>query len=223
MGIQVKICGITRVEDALAAAESGADFIGVIVEIGDSPRSVSPATAQRIIAASRAPVVMLLEKSPAEIEKIAGSLQPYAVQLVGEVEPETVERLVTRIRSRIWKTVQVPQRGAEHAPLAELRTLIEQYHSSGVEVVVLDTLVNLPDRQYKGGTGRVCDWETAQRLVAQSPLPLFLAGGITPSNAREAITSVHPAGIDLSSGVEAAPGKKDPHKIVELMRIVRTM
>jgi phosphoribosylanthranilate isomerase len=134
-----------------------------------------------------------------------------------------VEKLASRIRSRIWKTVQVPQRGAEDAHLAELQTVIEQYHAAGVEVVVLDTLVKLPDRQYKGGTGQVCDWETAQRLVAQSLLPLFLAGGITPSNAREAITSVNPAGIDLSSGVETSPGRKDPHKILELMGIVRTI
>ena len=223
MGIQVKICGITRVEDALAAGEAGADFIGVIVEIGGSPRSVSPATAERIIAASRVPVVVLLEKSPAEIEKIADSLQPYAVQLIGAAAPGMVEKLAARISARIWKTVQVPQRGTEDAPLAELRTVIEQYHSAGVAVVVLDTLVNLPDKQYKGGTGRVCDWETAQRLVAQSLLPLFLAGGITPSNAREAITSVHPAGIDLSSGVETSPGRKDPQKILDLMAIVRTI
>lgn len=222
MGVRVKICGITSVEDALAAGASGADFIGVIVEVAGSPRSVSPAAARRIIENSPAPVVVLLDKEPADIEKIADSLQPYGIQLVGETAPGIVKNLASRIRSRIWKTVQVPQRSAGGAPVAALRGLIEQYHAAGVDVVVLDTLVQLEGKQYKGGTGQVCDWETAQQLAAEAPLPLFLAGGINPANVREAISTVHPYGIDLSSGVEEAPGKKDPHKIVELMRMVRS-
>ena len=222
MGVRVKICGITSVEDALAAGDAGADFIGVIVEIEGSPRAISSAAARNIIEESRVPVVVLLEKSPSDIEKLADSLRPYAIQLIGEAAPGMVEKLTSRISVRIWKTVQVPQRGAGDALLAGLRAVIAQYHSAGIDAVVLDTLVKLPDKQYKGGTGQVCDWDTAQQLVAQSPLPLFLAGGINPSNAREAITAVHPYGIDVSSGVEAAPGRKDLHKIVALMRIVRS-
>jgi len=222
MGVRVKICGITSVEDALAAGDAGADFIGVIVEIEGTPRAVSSAAARRIIEESRVPVVVLLEKSPPDIERIADTLQPYAIQLIGEASPGMVEKLASRIRARIWKTVQVPQRGAEAAPLAGLRAVIEQYHSAGIEVVVLDTLVQRAHKTYKGGTGQVCDWDIAQQLAAQSPLPLFLAGGINPSNAHEAISAVHPHGIDVSSGVEKAPGKKDPQKIVALMRSVRS-
>jgi phosphoribosylanthranilate isomerase len=223
MDIRVKICGITSVEDALAAGTSGADFIGVIVEVAGSPRSVSAAAARRIIENSSSPVVVLLEKEPADVERIADSLQPYGIQLVGETAPGIVESLASRIRPRIWKTVQVPQRSAGGAPAAALRALIEQYHAAGASVVVLDTLVQREGKQYKGGTGQVCDWETARKLAAEAPLPLFLAGGINPSNVREAISAVHPYGIDLSSGVEEAPGKKDPHKIVELMRMVRSV
>jgi phosphoribosylanthranilate isomerase len=222
MSVRVKICGITRVEDALAAADSGADFIGVIVEIDGSPRSISPAAAKRIIEESRAPVVLLLEKSPADIEKITECLQPYAIQLIGAAAPGVVEKLASRISARIWKTVQVPQRGAQGMSANELREIMRQYRAAGVDVIVLDTLIKLPDKTLKGGTGQVCDWDTAQQLASEGLGPLFLAGGITPANAREAITRVRPYGIDLSSGVEEAPGKKDPRKIAELMRIVRT-
>jgi len=222
MSVRVKICGITRVEDALAAGESGADFIGVIVEIDSSPRSISPAAARRIIEESRVPVVVLLEKSPADIEKIAEHLQPYAIQLVGAAAPGMVEKLASRISAGIWKTVQVPQRGVKGMSASELVARITQYRAAGVNVIVLDTLIKRQDNPPKGGTGQVCDWETAQQLAAEVQLPLFLAGGISPSNAREAITTVRPYGIDLSSGVEEAPGEKDPRKITELMRIVRT-
>ena len=222
MSVRVKICGITCVEDALAAGDAGADFIGVIVEIDGSPRSITPAAAKRIIGESRVPVVVLLEKSSADIVKIAERLQPHAIQLIGAAAPGMVETLASRISAKIWKTVQVPQRGAEGMSVSELRALITQYRAAGVDVIVLDTLVKLPGKTPKGGTGQVCDWDTAQQLAAEALLPLFLAGGISPSNARAAITAVHPYGIDLSSGVEKAPGKKDPRKITELMRMVRS-
>ena len=218
MGVRVKICGITSVEDALAAGEAGADFIGVIVEIDGSPRSISPAAARRIIDASRVPVVVLLEKSPADIERIADRLQPHAIQLIGETDPGMVESLASRISAGIWKTVQVPQQGSGDESLAGLQAFIEQYRSAGVAAVVLDTLI----KNRKGGTGQVCDWDIAQQLAAHAQLPLFLAGGLNPANVRAAIIAVHPYGIDLSSGVEAAPGKKDPQKIIALMRMVRS-
>jgi phosphoribosylanthranilate isomerase len=221
MSIRVKICGVTSVEDALAAAAVGADFVGVIVDIEGTPRAVSPAAAGRIIEKSRIPVVVLLEKTPADIERIANSLHPYAVQLIGATEPGMVETLAPRVSVRLWKTVQVPQRGAGDSALAGLRKLIERYHSAGIDIIVLDTLVVQADKTFKGGTGRVCDWNAARQLAAEAPLPLLLAGGIHPSNAREAIRTVHPWGIDVSSGVEEAPGKKDPHKIAALMRAAR--
>ena len=201
---------------------AGADFIGVIVEIDGSPRSISLAAAKRIVEKSPAPVVVLLEKSLPDIEKIAERLQPYAIQLIGAAAPGMVEKLAPRISARIWKTMQVPQRGAEGMSVSELRALITQYRAAGVDVIVLDTLVKLKDTAIKGGTGQVCDWDIAQQLAAEALVPLFLAGGIGPANVRAAITAVRPYGIDLSSGVEQAPGKKDPRKIAELMRIVRT-
>lgn len=83
--------------------------------------------------------------------------------------------------------------------------------------MVLDTLV----KKKKGGTGQICDWSTAEKLVSSSPVPVFLAGGITPVNVKKALDQVQPYGIDVSSGVEIKPGRKDPQKIKQLMQNIK--
>ncbi|MCX5895070.1 MAG: phosphoribosylanthranilate isomerase [Proteobacteria bacterium] len=221
MGVSVKICGITRRDDVLTAAQAGVNFAGVIVEIEESPRAVSVETARCIIADSPIPIVLLMEKSSHEIEQIAGELKPFAVQLVGDVPAETICSLKKHNAYRIWKTMQVAQQGEDFSLLAAY-TLLEQYRTSGVDTIVLDTLVREAGKQKKGGTGQVCDWHMAKKLAAQSSIPVFLAGGISPANVREAMREVHPYGIDVSSGVECEPGKKDPQKILKLMHIIRS-
>ena len=98
-----------------------------------------------------------------------------------------------------------------------MKSATEKYHGAGVDVVVLDAMAG----KKRGGTGRLCDWGTARKLVDSSPVSVFLAGGITPANVREAVNQVRPSGIDLSSGVEKTPGRKDPGKISELMKNIK--
>jgi phosphoribosylanthranilate isomerase len=213
----VKICGITTVEDAKTAASLGSDFIGVILEIEYSPRSVSIETANSIIDFSSAPVILLLEKPCNEIQDIASDIKPWGVQIVGKYPFSDIKRLKNTTECAVWKTVHIPKENGEKIPSADLKNIIEKYHGAGIDVVVLDTMAG----KKKGGTGQVCDWGTARELVESSPVPVFLAGGITPANAREAINQVKPYGIDLSSGVEKSPGRKDPEKISELMRNIK--
>lgn len=86
---------------------------------------------------------------------------------------------------------------------------------------MLDTVVKTSAGMRFGGTGQASDWELARSLLEDSPLPVFLAGGINPSNVRKAMEMVHPDGIDLCSGVEAEPGRKDPKKLFELLGEIR--
>ena len=222
MGVAVKICGITSSEDARVATNAGADFIGVIAEIEGSPRSVSIETAKQLISSSTAPVVLLLEKKQPDVIRIANDLNPYAVQLIGHIEYTAVEHLKALIPCKIWKTMQIPQRDSAEVSAAEIDSQIENYRAAGVDVIVLDTLVSHRGSIKKGGTGVTCDWSMAHQIVVSAPLPIFLAGGITPLNVREAIKAVQPQGIDVSSGVELSLGKKDPDKIIQLIRTVRT-
>lgn len=220
MTVQVKICGITSSDDACVAAQAGADFIGVIVEINESPRSVPRETARRIISAVTAPVVLVVEKNHAEAVQMAEELHPFAIQLIGSTPYVEIEHLKTRIACRLWKTVQIPPPEHPNSHFSDLEEQINRYHAAGVDLVVLDTLVRCNGVVKKGGTGQTCDWQMAKKLIAGAPLPVFLAGGINPANVRAAIAAVHPQGVDVSSGVELSPGKKDPQKMVELIKVV---
>jgi phosphoribosylanthranilate isomerase len=221
MSVAVKICGITNIEDAHSAAQAGADFIGVIVEIEGSRRSVSIEKAQHVITSVTTHSVLLLEKRPSEVINIANDLTPYAIQLIGHIECTAIEHLKAHIPCNIWKTLQIPQRESDQVSVAKINREIEDYRAAGVDVIVIDTLVRHKGSIKKGGTGQTCDWRMAHEIVASAPLPIFLAGGITPLNVREAVMAVCPQGIDTSSGVELKPGKKDPDKIVQLIQTVR--
>ena len=94
-------------------------------------------------------------------------------------------------------------------------------YQAGANVFLLDAAAKVNGKTRFGGTGKTVNWKLAKELIAVSPLPVFLAGGINPGNIAEAIKRVHPAGIDLCSGVEAFPGKKDPDKIIALMEGVK--
>jgi phosphoribosylanthranilate isomerase len=221
MGVAVKICGITNSQDAHSAAQAGADFIGVIVEIEGSPRSVNIETAQHIVSSVSTPSVLLLEKHHADVIKIANDLTPYAVQLIGHIDCPAIEHVTARIPCKVWKTLQIPQREGDEVSVAEINSQIEGYRAAGVDVIVLDTLIKHMGSIKKGGTGQTCDWKMAHQIVASASLPIFLAGGITPLNVHEAVMAVRPQGIDVSSGVELKPGKKDPDKILQLIQTVR--
>ncbi len=223
MAVQVKICGITSSDDACAAAQAGADFIGVIVEITESQRSVNAARARRIISAVSTPVVVVTEKNPLELLRLANDLKPFALQIIGVIGLADIQGLKTRIACQLWKTVQIPASGFSNDAAARVGEQIVAYRDSGIDVIVLDTLVQRNGVVQKGGTGQTCDWLMAEQLVARAPLPVLLAGGINPANVRAAIDAVHPWGVDVSSGVELRPGKKDPAKMVQLIKTVHAV
>ena len=219
MKVHVKICGITNSEDAKCAARSGADFIGIVVEISSSPRSVSAETAEKIIKSSSLPAVLLFEKSCEEIKNIALQSKPYGVQLVGEHQPYEIEALRHDLGCAVWKTVHLPKDQAEGMSFDAMLLSVKRFADAGADIIVLDTLL----KNKKGGTGEVCDWETARRLISSCRVPVFLAGGITPANVQDAVARVNPYGVDLSSGVEQRPGKKDPEKIALLMEKIASV
>lgn len=216
MKTAVKICGVTTSADACLAADAGADYVGVIVDIAGSRRSVSTALAAGICRDCPVPVVLVMEGAP----QIPADLAPWAIQLIGGQSPDTVAALKQVLGCRLWKTISVPTIGSGQK-LSGLQRAIQQYCRAGIDTIVLDTLV----QGRKGGTGIPCDWETARMVVSDCPRPVFLAGGITPANVAAAILQVRPAGIDTSSGIESAPGSKDPglvHALVQAVQRIRS-
>ena len=213
----VKICGNTSVGDALAAEEAGADFLGVVVDVPASPRSVGAARAAEIRAAVHASVAVVLVNRPAaEIVRLAEAVQPSAVQLHGDETPEDVAALRAMLPCEIWKAIHIGPAGQPMSPQA-----LRSYEDVGVARFVVDSIVRAGGRTIYGGTGKTADWPAARRVAAEARVPCLLAGGITPENVADAIRVVAPAGVDVATGVELRPGVKDPEKMRRLVAAAR--
>jgi phosphoribosylanthranilate isomerase len=187
--VQVKICGITNLDDALAAVEAGADALGFNF-YAPSPRAVSPDTAAGIVArlpAGMCSVGVFVNTTRQHIERVAGRVGLSALQFHGDEDPEFC---------RSWpqktiKAVRVRDRGAAAAAAAY-----------AVDFILADAYVE--DRF--GGTGRRIALEYLEGFDRGR---LILAGGLTPENVKDAVRAVRPFGVDVASGIEGAPGKKD--------------
>lgn len=221
--IKIKVCGITNVKDARLAAEAGADYIGVIIEVEASPRRLSVEQARPICEQSALPVVLLFFNQKAEsMQEAVATLRPHAVQLLGQESPSLVRKLKRTVPSELWKSVHLPPRGLGEVNITRYQKRVNSLVDAGIDVIVLDTVVgsSWQNRRY-GGTGQVSNWAAARTLVETIPVRVFLAGGINPENVEQAIETVRPHGIDLCSGVEFAPGKKDPEKLSRLVLAAR--
>jgi phosphoribosylanthranilate isomerase len=192
---RVKICGITRVEDALLACELGADAIGIVMT-PSSPRCVSIERARAIRDALPAFVdaVVLTHDLPAErVRAIVDAVQPDRVQFHGSEDAAFCEDFGVRYIKAIGMDGDV-----------DVRTLASRHpRAAGF---VLDG--HPPGQQ--GGRGKTFDWS---RIPRDLDRPILLAGGLNPSNVGEAIRAVRPWAVDLASGVESAPGIKDAAKL----------
>ena len=187
----LKICGITRPEDMAAAEQAGATYTGMILVPG-TPRFVPRERIGVLMAATRCKKVFVVRDMPlSELNRLIAEFRPDAVQLHGN-ESADYARNVTG--AEVWKAFNLNS-----------DTVLAEAEFFPCVMVVADS---------GGGAGRPCRWDLAARLA--SVRPTFLGGGITPDNVRDAITQVHPAGIDVSSGVESAPGIKDRDLIRKL-------
>jgi phosphoribosylanthranilate isomerase len=198
---RVKICGITRVEDALLAVELGAHAIGFNF-YEKSPRCIAPAKAWKILRELPALVgtvgVFVNWDAPSVIT-LAKSLHLSAVQLHGDESAEIVtacDRHVPVIKAF---------RTGPNFSLALFRSF------SSASSFLLDAAPLGKNTASFGGTGRLTDWKLAKRAAAK--YPILLAGGLAPVNVAEAILAVRPYAVDVASGVESRPGVKDPNKL----------
>ncbi|HKQ26137.1 MAG TPA: phosphoribosylanthranilate isomerase [Burkholderiales bacterium] len=203
MATAVKICGITRVEDALAAAHAGAHAIGLIFA-AESPRRVSTAAARAIVEALPAfvtPVALFVDPQPAEVERVLDEVGPQLLQFHGDETPDFCAGFsVPYIKVvRVGPGVDLLQYAGRHRAAKGL---------------LLDAFVE----GSRGGTGATFDWSL---IPAKLPLPLILAGGLDPDNVGDAVRRVRPWAVDVSSGVETAKGIKSAAKIAAFIRGVR--
>ena len=210
---RIKICGIKEEAHAIAAAEAGANFIGLV--FASSPRQITPARAEKIVTAlknSRASteaVGVFVNTPPSKVIKIAELCHLDWVQLNGDEPWEYCRNLTTPV----IKVIRVSRHHKSEQVCADLaygiKILGKQKH-----LFLLDSNV----REKYGGTGRAFDWKLAQPVSEQ--FTTIIAGGLTPENVAEAIRTIKPWGVDVSSGVETR-GAKDMTKVIKFIEIVR--
>lgn len=212
----VKICGITNADDARLALEAGADWIGLNLVAG--PRRITIEIATEIAASIDAPAsavaLVLLDDNRLDATT-AGELTAAGIrrlQLYGDVSPESVRTLA----DRGFESIAVFH-VAGSASIDKINDFLENCGAAPPAYVLLDAAV--PGQL--GGTGRQADWNAIATARAEGRLdrwpPIILAGGLTPENVAEAISRIAPHGIDASSGVESAPGRKDQAKLQSLI------
>lgn len=210
---RIKICGVTSVANALDCVSAGAEAIGLNCYPA-SKRFAQEEVARQIVAAlpkGVTPVAVVVNKTPDEIAQLAQRMGVEWVQLHGDETPEVVARLDSRLK------VILARRGASWN---ELAADLEECQTRGrlPDAVLVDSAA---PGQY-GGSGHLADWQAfARREGPMAKVPLLLAGGLNPDNVAEGINVVAPWGVDTASGVESAPGDKDPQLVRDFIERVR--
>ena len=202
MAIEVKICGLTNLDDAKAAVDAGADYIGFVLYAG-SPRAVKPESLPGLVNAlspARA-VAVVVNMDRRSIEWLVGRCALHAVQFHGDEDPADGRGL----DAQVWRAVSF--RNGAWAP------------DPGVWGGAARLVVDASDPKRYGGSGEVADWAAAARLAAKRQV--MLAGGLNPANVAAAVRAVRPAGVDVAGGVECAPGRKDHAAVRRFIEAVR--
>jgi phosphoribosylanthranilate isomerase len=196
----VKICGLTRLEDATAAAAAGADFLGMIASRGfgrSAPVFLGPAMTR----ATGLPVVAVVVNEPLDqVVSLGGETGAAVLQLHGDETPEMLQALRAQGPWKLWKGLRVRTSGEVEAALREFGPVADG--------ILLDGW----HPEHRGGSGVRFPWDVVEPLRGRFPkgVDFIAAGGLTPANVAEAVTRLRPQVVDVSSGVEAAPGVKDP-------------
>ena len=203
----IKICGITNLEDALAAVDAGADALGFNF-YKPSPRYITTDAARAIIDELPESIltvgVFVNEPSPESAETRARDAGITAIQLHGDESPDYCRQLTPRF------VIKALAAGADFDT--------QRANDYDVEAILLDT----KDEALRGGTGRTFDWSIAQRVRRTVP-KLFLAGGLSLQNIEDAIISVDPYGVDACSALEKAPGLKDHERMRVFVKKIRSV
>ncbi|WP_336135565.1 phosphoribosylanthranilate isomerase [Natronomonas amylolytica] len=200
---RVKICGITTREDLEMVVDAGADAVGFIADVStDTPREISATRAVELARAAPpfvTTVLVTMAERPEATADLASRVQPDVVQVHGDLSSGDLAYLSAKVQGDVIKAVS-PEDATQYDTVAD--------------ALLVDSL----DESGAGGTGETHDWDRTAELVDSLASPVVLAGGLTPENVGEAVRRVEPFAVDVASGVEADPGRKDPDAVSAFVR-----
>jgi phosphoribosylanthranilate isomerase len=207
--VEVKVCGLTRTEDARAAAELGARYVGAVFAGG--PRNLDASRARDVLDGAHGDADRVGVFGEADVATIARTVREAGldiVQLHADPGPDAVRAIREATGARVWAVVRVDG-------VVDTSTLQALWEAA--DALVLDSKV----KGVLGGSGTSFDWRAAEQAARARGGPLVVAGGLTAANVGEAIESLSPDIVDVSSGVESAPGIKDHARIADFIEAVR--
>ena len=207
--IRVKICGITNIKDALAAAEAGADALGFV--FAESPRKIEPEAAREIVSRLPAHIVTIGVFAGQDADEVLRIMEAVGLRFA-QIHGDADEALAGQCNEAAWGLIRALRIGSPES----IRGAVEDPLVAACDAVLLDAHVE----GKMGGTGQAFDWDLAVEAETLGK-PIILAGGLTPENVEEAARKVMPYAVDVSTGVEKSPGKKDHAKIKEFIENVR--
>ena len=204
--MRVKLCGMPDADARDAAVAAGADAVGLVCDVPvDTPREIEPERAADL-AASTPPFVaatlVTMVETVGETVDLAERVRPDALQ-VHAADPAEVATLAGDVRASVIAAVDLDADLAAYAETADA-LLLDSTGEGGA-----------------GGTGRTHDWERSRTAVEDLDCPVVLAGGLTPENVPEAVRTVRPYAVDVASGIESAPGEKDPERMAAFAAAAR--
>jgi len=215
--VRVKVCGLTDLPTALACATAGADWIGLNFH-PPSPRSISPELASEIASAlpgSAEAVGLFVDRPPAEVAEVADRVGLGLVQLHGDETPEYVAELLQAFPDppRVIRAFRL----SDPSSIDRMVAYLDRAEALGCPIHAI--LVDAHIAGLVGGTGRTIPFEVLDHLPAHPRL--ILAGGLTPENVASRVARVRPWMVDVASGVESAPGVKDPGRVSAFVNATR--
>ncbi|MBD3387846.1 MAG: phosphoribosylanthranilate isomerase [Candidatus Altiarchaeales archaeon] len=209
--MKVKVCGVTNAEDARMVLEEGADALGVIVDVPvGTPRKITLETAvdirDSISGMNHTLIAVLMPESADEVVNVVERLAPEGIQLHGMESPELVADIRGKVGCTLIKAIHVD----ESIDLEYVKRVSEH-----ADVILLDTKVG----DAVGGTGEQHDYSIDNQVKRITGNPIMLSGGLNAENVVAAVERVKPYAVDVSSGVESEPGRKDPVKVRKFIEV----
>jgi len=213
--VKIKMCGFMNAEDVKAARALGVDMVGAIIEIDGSSRSVTLKQAREIfdvVSDGVAKVAVIMPRSLGDIERVTRELNPDYIQVHLNFLENRLSKIRGLVAAGLIVAVTIPQK------IENRRKVVNQALrvSEAADYLLLDT-----KGPSGGGTGITHDWTLSREIREVAGKPVFLAGGLNPSNVGEAIRLVQPYGVDVATGVESSPGRKDAKLMRKFIEVVR--
>ena len=219
----IKICGNTRLEDCLLAAELGADAVGFVFAAGR--RTVTAAEVAEItphLPASLEKIGVFTARDADAIANTAREAGLTGVQLHGAYDPALASAVSQQLSRRpMFRLIQVLHWDADRTGAEQAHTFADACRAVEHDGIAHALLIDSRTQQASGGTGVPFDWQFAKPTLAGLRIPVIVAGGLRPENVRDAIRTLEPFGVDVASGVERAPGIKDGERVRMFLKKAR--